>query len=70
MTFNDEDLAKEVFKSNIPIISAIGHETDTTIIDYVSDLRAATPTAAAEIVVVPIKKELENSIFYFSDQIK
>ncbi len=68
MTFNDEDLAKEVFSSNIPIISAIGHETDTTIIDYVSDLRAATPTAAAEIVV-PIKKELENSIFYFSDQL-
>jgi len=68
MTFNDEDLAKEVFKSNIPIISAIGHETDTTIIDYVSDLRAATPTAAAEIVV-PIKKELENSIFYFSDRL-
>ena len=68
MTFNDEDLAKAVFKSNIPIISAIGHETDTTIIDYVSDFRAATPTAAAEFVV-PIKKELENIIVNFSDRL-
>ena len=68
MTFNDEDLAKAVFKSNIPIISAIGHETDTTIIDYVSDFRAATPTAAAEFVV-PIKNELENTIVNFSDRL-
>jgi exodeoxyribonuclease VII large subunit len=68
MTFNDEDLAKAVFKSNIPIISAIGHETDTTIIDYVSDFRAATPTAATEFVV-PIKKELENIIVNFSDRL-
>ena len=68
MTFNDEDLAKAVFKSNIPIISAIGHETDTTIIDYVSDFRAATPTAAAGFVV-PIKKELENTIVNFSDRL-
>ena len=48
MAFNDEKLAISVYDSKIPIISAIGHETDTTIIDYVSDLRAATPTAAAE----------------------
>jgi len=68
MTFNDEDLAKAVFKSNIPIISAIGHETDTTIIDYVSDFRAATPTAAAEFVV-PLKKELSNIIANFSDRL-
>ena len=51
MAFNDEELAEVVFESVIPIISAIGHETDTTIIDYVSDLRASTPTAAAEKVV-------------------
>ena len=51
MAFNDEQLAETVSSSDIPIISAIGHETDTTIIDYVSDLRAATPTAAAELVV-------------------
>ena len=51
MTFNDEKLAIAVFNSKIPIISAIGHETDTTIIDLVSDLRVPTPTAAAEKVV-------------------
>ena len=68
MAFNDEDLAKAVFKSNIPIISAIGHETDMTIIDYVSDFRAATPTAAAEFVV-PIKNELENTLANFLDRL-
>ena len=51
MAFNDENLAIEIHKSNIPIISAIGHETDTTIIDFVSDYRASTPTAAAEAAV-------------------
>jgi len=61
MTFNDEKLAEVVSKSYIPIISAIGHETDTTIIDFVSDLRASTPTAAAELVV-PVRSELINSI--------
>ncbi len=61
MSFNDEKLAEVVFKSNIPIISAIGHETDTTIIDLVSDLRASTPTAAAEIVV-PVRSELLNTV--------
>jgi exodeoxyribonuclease VII large subunit len=49
--FNEEGLAREVFNSQLPIISAVGHETDTTIIDFVADLRAATPTAAAELVV-------------------
>ena len=61
MAFNDEKLAEIVSTSNIPIISAIGHETDTTIIDFVSDLRASTPTAAAELVV-PVRSELINSI--------
>ena len=61
MAFNDEQLAVAVSTSDIPIISAIGHETDTTIIDYVSDLRASTPTAAAELVV-PVKSELTNSL--------
>ena len=57
MAFNDEKLAECVSMSKIPIISAVGHETDTTIIDLVSDLRASTPTAAAELVV-PVKSEL------------
>jgi len=61
MAFNDEQLAQVVSLSNIPIISAIGHETDTTIIDFVSDLRASTPTAAAELVV-PVKSELINTV--------
>ncbi len=55
--FNDEDLIRKVFSSQIPIISAIGHETDTTLIDLVADLRAPTPTAAAE-MAVPVRREL------------
>lgn len=61
MTFNDENLAFAVFESSIPIISAIGHETDTTIIDYVADVRASTPTAAAE-KAVPVKNELKQLV--------
>ncbi len=59
--FNEEIVIRAVFKSNIPIVSAIGHETDTTLIDFVSDLKAPTPTAAAEISS-PDKVELLRDI--------
>lgn len=59
--FNEEDLAKEIFKSKIPIISAVGHEVDFTISDFVSDFRASTPSQAAEIAV-PLESDIRNII--------
>ena len=59
--FNSELVARAIFKSKVPIISAVGHETDYTISDFVADLRAPTPSAAAELVV-PEKKELERRL--------
>jgi exodeoxyribonuclease VII large subunit len=55
--FNSESIARTIFTSRVPIVSAIGHETDFTIADFVADLRAPTPSAAAELVV-PVKNDL------------
>lgn len=52
--FNDENLAKCIYHVNTPIVSGVGHESDTTLVDYVSDARAATPTAAAELITPDI----------------
>ena len=57
--FNSEIVARAVFHSRIPIVSAVGHETDYTIADFVADVRAPTPSAAAELAV-PVKDELQR----------
>ncbi|RLF50988.1 MAG: exodeoxyribonuclease VII large subunit [Thermoplasmata archaeon] len=61
MPFNSEEVARAIFESSIPIVSAIGHETDFTISDFVADARAPTPSAAAELVI-PDKKDVERHI--------
>jgi len=66
--FNDEALARTIYESNIPLISAVGHETDFTICDFVSDLRAPTPSAAAELVM-PEKSELLSGIHARTDRL-
>ncbi len=68
-TFNDEILAKTVFECNTPIISAVGHETDFTICDFVADLRAPTPSAAAELAV-PDKSELLKQLDSAQNRLK
>ena len=67
--FNDENLAREIFASEIPVISAVGHESDFTICDFVADMRAPTPSAAAELAV-PDSAELSARILTLGARLK
>ena len=67
-SFNDELVARQIFSSKLPIISGVGHQTDITISDFIADIRAATPTAAAEIVSSS-HEELLGNLEYFESNL-
>jgi exodeoxyribonuclease VII large subunit len=67
--FNEEVVARAIYESELPVISAVGHETDFTIADFVADLRAPTPSAAAELAVTDIL-DLENTISIYKNRLK
>ncbi len=67
--FNEEELAYAIAGSKIPVVSAVGHEVDFTIADFAADLRAATPSAAAE-MIVPETEIIQNDILQFSHRVK
>ena len=64
--FNEEKVARAIFECRVPVISAVGHETDTLISDFVADLRAPTPSAAAELAVYDYRQVLEQMEAFFS----
>ena len=66
--FNNESLLYEIFKSSIPIISAVGHEVDNMLSDFVADLRASTPTAAGELAT-PILQDLKNELYMLKNNL-
>ncbi len=67
--FNEESVARAIYHSRIPIVSAVGHETDYTVSDFVADLRAPTPSAAAELVVRD-KKDIKNTLRYLRGRLE
>lgn len=67
--FNEESVARAIYNSQIPIISAVGHETDFTIADFVADLRAPTPSAAAELAVQDVE-EVKNNLDKYNNRLK
>ena len=67
--FNEEILARAIYRSRLPVISAVGHETDYTISDFVADLRAPTPSAAAELVVRD-RTEVKNALCHLTDRLE
>ena len=69
MAFNNEDLAREIYKSKIPIVTGIGHQPDVTIADYVADAAMETPTAAA-VFITPDKYELMERFMAFDEKLK
>jgi len=68
-SFNEEIVARAIYNSKIPVISAVGHERDVTIADLVADIRAATPSVAAEIVV-PKKEDLKDKLITLAEDLK